>query len=175
MINNPERYDSNEYETSSLLNHLNSEGILPTYSFPQNVVGFYIEDKYGNLEQRPERSLEIAISEYAPGKILVVDKKTYKVGGIYSYHSKFKNSYQEKQATPYFDDPNYFYNLYQCENQECGWTATEEPRNGRCPFCNSLIKSDHKMLKPWGFAPINGKSIPESWAEVEYSDRKSVV
>ncbi|WOF16035.1 DEAD/DEAH box helicase [Methanoplanus sp. FWC-SCC4] len=169
VINNPERYNSNKYETSSLLDHLNSEGILPTYSFPQNVVGFYIEDKNGNIEQRPERSLEIAISEYAPGKILVVDKKTYKVGGIYSYHSKFKNSYQEKQATPYFDDPNYFYDLYQCENQECGWTATEAPKNDRCPFCNSMIKSDHKMLKPWGFAPINGRSIPESWAEVEYS------
>jgi ATP-dependent helicase YprA (DUF1998 family) len=166
---NPERYQSNDFEKSYLLNHLSSEGVLPTYSFPQNVVGFYIEDKYGNIEQKPERSLDIAISEYAPGKILVVDKKTYKVGGIYSYHSKFKKGYFEKQAMPYFEDPNYLFDLYQCTNPKCGWTATEAPKNNQCPFCKSSILSDRKMLKPWGFAPINGKSIPESEAEVEYS------
>lgn len=169
VIKNPERYISNDYEKSSLLDHLSSEGVFPTYSFPQNVVGFYIEDNYGNIEQKPERSLDIAISEYAPGKILVVDKKTYKVGGIYSYHSKFKDGYYEKQAKPYFEDPNYLFDLYQCANPKCGWTATESPKNNLCPFCNTDILSDRKMLKPWGFAPINGKSIPESWAEVEYS------
>lgn len=166
---NPERYKANDYEKSCLLDHLSSEGVLPTYSFPQNVVGFYIEDKFGNIEQKPERSLDIAISEYAPGKILVVDKKTYKVGGIYSYHSKFKSGYFEKQATPYFEDPNYLFDLYQCTNTRCGWTATESPKDDLCPFCKSSVVSERKMLKPWGFAPINGNSIPESWAEVEYS------
>ena len=169
VLNNPERYKSNEYEKSSLLNNLNSEGILPTYSFPQNVVGFYIEDKNGEIDQKPERSLDIAISEYAPGKILVVDKKTYKVGGIYSHHSKFKEDFYEEQAKPYFEDPNYLFKLYQCKNPECGWTSTEVPLNNQCPFCKSKIISEHKMLRPWGFAPVNGTSIPESWAEVEYS------
>ena len=82
VLQNRERYES-KYN-NSLLDLLSSEGVLPTYSFPQNVVGFYIEGQNGDISQKPERALNIAISKYATGKILVVDKKTYKVGGIYS-------------------------------------------------------------------------------------------
>ena len=44
-------------EDKSLLDCLLENAILPTYSFPRNVVGFDIEKPYGRgeLEQRPER------------------------------------------------------------------------------------------------------------------------
>lgn len=68
-------------EEKSLLDVLYDESILPTYSFPKNVVGFFIEDKKGSkIEQKPDRALDVAISEYAPGRIIVVNKKTYKSG-----------------------------------------------------------------------------------------------
>ncbi|HEY9059691.1 MAG TPA: Zn-binding domain-containing protein [Pseudobacteroides sp.] len=170
VLKNRERYQAQDNEVVSLLDVLFYEGILPTYSFPKNVVGLYIEDKYGrSIDQRPERSLDMAISEYAPGKIVVVNKKTYKIGGIYSYHSKFKPSYYEKQARPYFEDRNYFSTIYMCEEFSCGWMSTEYPINGICPFCGRTIHRDHRLLKPWGFAPINGKSIRESEAENEIS------
>lgn len=36
-------------------------------TFPKDVVGFYVEDSRGvRIEQKPERALDIAISEYAP-------------------------------------------------------------------------------------------------------------
>ena len=78
-------------EDKSLLDCLLENAILPTYSFPRNVVGFDIEKQYGRgeLEQRPERSLDMAISEYAPGRDLVVNKKRYVSGGIYSHASKY--------------------------------------------------------------------------------------
>ncbi|WP_342679461.1 DEAD/DEAH box helicase [Methanofollis sp. UBA420] len=160
-------------QKTSLLDHLSFEGILPTYSFPQNVVGFYIENGSGNkIIQRPDRSLDIAISEYAPGKVIVVNKETYKVGGIYSFHSKFrKGNRRENQARPYFDDPNYLSDLYLCPNPECGWTDTKYPIGGVCPFCGEPISEEkkRKMLRPWGFAPIDGKPIPEAHAEIEQS------
>lgn len=159
---------SNEKKSTSLLDLLSNDGILPTYSFPQNVVGFHIEnEKTGELEQRPDRSLDIAISEYAPGKILVVNKKTYKVGGIYSPQSKSIS--REAPAAAYFDNPHYYSDIYQCTKPECGWISTESPNNGLCPFCHTPIEKPRKMLKPWGFAPANQSSIPEAWAEVEYS------
>lgn len=75
-------YKENDYgnkEEKNTLDILLEEGIFPTYSFHRNVVGFQIEGEYGKkLIQQPDRSLDIAISEYAPGKVLVIDKKTYK-------------------------------------------------------------------------------------------------
>ncbi|QYZ79270.1 DEAD/DEAH box helicase [Methanofollis formosanus] len=175
VFKNRDLYDgrAEKEQTNSLLDHLSFEGILPTYSFPQNVVGFYIEERSGNkIIQRPDRSLDIAISEYAPGKVIVVNKETYKVGGIYSFHSKFRRGNQpENQARPYFDDPNYLSDLYLCPNPECGWTDTRYPLGGRCPFCGEPISEDRKkkMLRPWGFAPVDGKPIPEAHAEIEQS------
>lgn len=165
VLQNHELYES-EY-SNSLLELLSSEGVLPTYSFPQDVIGFYIEDQNGGLSQKPERALNIAISEYAPGKVLVVDKKTYKVGGIYSPPSLATS--RENPAERYFNDSKYYSTLYQCPNLYCGWISTEHPKGDACPFCHSLLDTPKKMLKPWGFAPQNHKSIPEAWAEVEYS------
>ncbi len=154
----------------TLMDILFEEGILPTYSFPKNVVGFFIEDQRGEkIEQKPERSLDIAIGEYAPGRIIIVDKKTYRSGGIYNYHSKFRPNYYEKPARPYFENTDYFRNVFICKNKACGWFGIEYPKNGRCPFCNSDKIGTRSMLKPWGFAPLNAKSIPESEAENEVS------
>ena len=167
QIQNDTFMSPEQYKDTSMLDLLSTEGILPTYSFPQNIVGFYIEDQTGKVIQKPERSLDIAISEYAPGKILVVDKKTYKVGGIYSDFAKKENG--ESPAAAFFRNKNYYSNLYQCSNKECGWLSTEPPKDNLCPFCHSTLKGVEKLLKPWGFAPLNHTSIPEARAEIEYS------
>ena len=49
-----------------------SEGFIPSYSFPKNVVRFFVEEEspYGKKYPRvvkyaPERDIAVAISEYA--------------------------------------------------------------------------------------------------------------
>ncbi|KKG83060.1 DEAD/DEAH box helicase [Methanosarcina mazei] len=165
VLQNSERYISDH--KNPLLDLLSNEGVLPTYSFPQDVVGFYIEDQRGSLSQKPERALSIAVSEYAPGKVLVVDKKTYKVGGIYNPSSLATS--RENPAMRYFNDTKYYSELYLCSDPYCGWTSTQRPKDDVCPFCHFQLASLKKMLKPWGFAPLNHTNIPEAWAEVEYS------
>lgn len=170
IIEMPTDYKDVKDNEKTLLDVLYDEGILPTYSFPKNVVGFYIEDKEGKkIELKPERSLDMAISEYAPGRIVVVNKKTYKCGGVYNFHSKFRKNYFEKPARPYFENKDYYKNLYYCKNTSCGWFGTTIPSDGECPFCKNHEIGVQNMLKPWGFAPKNGKSIPESEAENELS------
>jgi len=74
-----------------LLDLLFDRGFLPTYAFPRDVRSFVIEeskkDRKGNwrigVKQRPEQSVDVALSEYVPGRELIVDKETYRVGGIY--------------------------------------------------------------------------------------------
>lgn len=171
VLSYPERYAPDKEEKVTLLDALFDEGLLPTYSFPKNVVGFYIEDENGRLLEKPERALDIAISEYAPGRTLVVNKKTYKVGGIYTPSSKFRKGgkYFTKPAEPYFEDSNYYMNIHMCQDNRCNWFGTEAPPRNLCPFCGGRIDSNVMMLKPWGFAPVNGRSIREAQTDVEMS------
>ncbi|MDB8794604.1 DEAD/DEAH box helicase [Romboutsia sp. 1001216sp1] len=170
VLKMPEAYTSEKDTPKVLLDVLYDESILPTYSFPKNVVGLYIEDKKGEkIEQKPDRALDMAISEFAPGRVVVVDKKTYKSGGIYTHHSKFKPGFYEKPARPYFESNEYFKTLYYCKNKSCGWFGLELPEDNKCPFCKGNDISTDNLLKPWGFAPLNATSIPESEAENEVS------
>lgn len=161
-------FDSNDNE-KKLLDVFLEVGIFPTYSFPRNVVGFSIEDSMGSkVEQEPDRALDMAISEYAPGRLIVVNKKTYKSGGIYNFHSKFKDEDKEHPAKKYFESKEYYKSIYYCENTSCNWVGYDDP-GAKCPFClQESIKYQH-VIKPWGFAPIDGSSIREAEAEAEMS------
>ncbi|SQC06483.1 DEAD/DEAH box helicase [Clostridium perfringens] len=168
--NTPSEYLDERNNKKTVLDVFYEESIFPTYSFPKNIVGFYIEDKKGEkLLQKPDRSLDLAISEYAPGRLIVVNKVTYKSGGIYSHHSKIKKGFANKAARPYFENKEYFRPLYYCDNKICGWFDIEFPNSGECPFCKEKSIKQKYILKPWGFAPLNAESIPEAEADNEVS------
>lgn len=165
----PENYKDDEGNEKAFLDCVLEEGIFPTYSFPRNIVGFHIEKNDGKeIEQKPDRALDIALSEYAPGRIVVVNKKSYKSGGIYNYHSKFAKGYYDKPAAKYIRSKDFYKTLYMCTNSLCTWVDYESPSDGLCPFCHSGIHSK-SVVKPWGFAPLNGTSIREAEAESENS------
>ncbi|MGX8796268.1 DEAD/DEAH box helicase [Fusibacter sp. JL298sf-3] len=166
----PEKYDPDNEEKVTLLDSLYNEGLIPTFSFPKNVVGFYIEDEKGKIKQKPERSLDVAISEYAPGKEIVVNKTLYRSGGIYANATKFRkgNHSFSNPAEAYFNDQNYFKNLYKCTDNSCAWLSTEKPENEKCTFCGNAVKRFRSMLKPWGFASENGRAVSVS-KNVDYS------
>lgn len=157
----PENYKSSGDSSKTVLDTLLEEGIFPTYSFPKDVIGFYVEDEYGKkIIQKPDRSLDMAISEYAPGRIIVINKDVYKSGGIYSFHSKFKPGEQEHPARPYFSSTDYYRTLYICEEQSCNWMGLSPVK--KCPFCGNDNIQQKFILKPWGFAPVNGRKQSEN-------------
>ena len=162
--------DKDETEQSEnilLLDVLFSEGFLPTYSFPRNIVHFWIEDKYGNVDQSPERSVDLSLSEYAPGRMLVVNKKSYISGAIYDHYTKYDTDYKYKAAEPWLKISEYQKSIYCCTNDNCGWFGLES-NNLTCPLCGQTAEK-HLMIKPWGFAPRDGKNIPETRDTQEYS------
>jgi len=168
----PEKYKSDNGEMSSLLDALYKEGVMPTYSFPKDVVSFYIEDPDGKtIIEKPDRSLDMAINEYAPGRVLVVNKRTYKSGGIYSFHAKRSAGKFDNPARKYLtgSSQEYVKTLYLCKNSACQWFSIEAPEKNMCPFCGEKRIEIKSMIKPWGFAPQNGTSIQESEAENERS------
>lgn len=167
-IDHPELFGDGTDELKSLLDALYEDGIIPTYSFPKNVVSTYITDSYGKTKYEVERGLDIAIGEYAPGRSIVVDKQTYQIGGFYYPGSERKAGQALTPAKPYVEDPNYLKRLLSCDS--CGWFGLEEDNNSKCPFCgNTEIKETRPMLRPWGFAPKDARAIPFAQLDEEYS------
>ena len=163
----PELFDTNDRHPKTMLDVLYEEGIIPTFSFPKNVVHLYISDAKGKPQFEVDRGLDIAISEYAPGRALVVDKNTYEIGGFYYPGAEWKAA----PAKQFLDDPSYCSKLYLCP--ECGWFGTQDDLNhGCCPFCGKSLgrnTNTPKMLRPWGFAPKNGLSSPQARVDETYS------
>ena len=164
----PESEDADSSDAKTLLDALYEEGIIPTYSFPKNVVSTYISDSNGKLKYEVERGLDIAISEYAPGRSIVVDKKTYQIGGLYYPGSDRRKGMAERPAEKFVDDPNYMKKILKCP--KCKWFGLAADHNDSCPFCgNTQLEPELPMLQPWGFAPKDAKDIPEAQLSEEYS------
>lgn len=157
-----------EGEAKILLDALYEEGIIPTYSFPKNVVSTYIPDTSGKILYEVDRGLDVAIGEYAPGRAIVVDKQTYQIGGFYYPGSERRHGQSLTPARAYTEDPNYVKEIISCP--ECGWFGLREEKTKRCPFCgNSDLKITREMMRPWGFAPRNAESIPDVQLSEEYT------
>lgn len=153
---------STERKEKNLLDALYEAGIIPTYSFPKDVVSAYVTKEY-----RPQRALNIAISEYAPGRTIVVDKQTYQIGGLYAPGAEYKKEFTKR----YFEDKNYNMELVKCPN--CDWFGVKQDlKQNVCPFCGgSLSDKDQwpNMIRPWGFAPLNAQPVSSGQFVEQYS------
>ena len=161
--------ESGEYDNAkSLLDALYEEGVIPTYSFPKNVVSTYIGDQNGKIRYQVERGLDVAIGEYAPGRAIVVDKQTYQIGGLYYPGSERRSGAVLSPAKAFVEDPNYIKEILACP--DCGWFGLAEEKVDRCPFCgNTELTLTRQMLRPWGFAPKDAEAIPDAQLTEEYS------
>ena len=83
---------SNDNSRSSLLDTLIGRAIFPRYAFPMDVVSFWVSKRKWKgdpaykrtFDYEPQRDLQIALSEYAPGSSLTIDKWRFKSEGLYS-------------------------------------------------------------------------------------------
>lgn len=75
-----------------LLNRLLYEGVLPKYAFPTDLVAFSVFEQTNGLDASPklrdkvryapQRNLVMALSEYAPGKVVFIDGRAWKSGAL---------------------------------------------------------------------------------------------
>lgn len=164
-------YVNNDKETSAF-DVFYCEGFIPSYSFPKNIVSFFVEKdlerKYDSHEilYAPERDLALALSEYAPGRYVIIDKRIYKSGGIYA--NPRPKGYETNQAQFYFNNPDYYKDIFICS--ECNWfgLGKKDEKFSRCPYCGANIIKN-KMLKPWGFAPEKGEEIKYEYEDEQYT------
>ena len=150
-----------------------SEGFIPSYSFPKNVVRFFVEkeSKRGknaprDIDYSPERDISVALSEYAPGRFVTIDKKIYRSGGLYS--NPRPKGYEANQAEYYFNSKDYYSEIFVCT--ECNWFGKkyEDAVDGLCPYCGAPVDR-RKMIKPWGFAPVKGDPVRHEDEDEEFT------
>ncbi|HVB74904.1 MAG TPA: DEAD/DEAH box helicase [Ktedonobacteraceae bacterium] len=169
-------------EESMLLDTLFEHGFLPTYAFPREVRSFVIEEwKPGNkgswrigIKQRPQQSVDIALSEYAPGRELIVDKVTYRVGGIYV--DPFPGATLANRVPSLFRQVHHSFALCFA----CGYTRIEPASSGdggitrQCPLCNGPL-AIQEILDPPDFAPERAKALERQQIHNDSSMRSGTV
>jgi ATP-dependent helicase YprA (DUF1998 family) len=156
-----------KFEQEEFLEFLFFHGILPSYAFPTSLCSFLVEKKEQSggrwkvrTLQRPQQSISQALSEYAPGRLIVIDKKTYRSGGVFANQP----ASDVDRAAQLFSDAK---RLVYCE--ACSFMrdphATHEGDN-LCPVCRGVLKEEI-MIQPEVFGPENAKELHDDDREQE--------
>ena len=151
-----------------LLEFLFFHGLLPSYAFPTDLASFLVErlertqDNQWRVAvlERPQQGMEKALSEYAPGRLIVINKETYRAGGVVANVLPIEHD----RAEPLFRKSR---TLIHCES--CSYVQDLD-REGldshMCPVCASSLTT-HAMIVPEVFLPEEGRELRENDREQE--------
>lgn len=136
---------------TNLLDRLLYEGVLPRYAFPTDVATFHVFDE-GRSEAfrtefryEPSQGLNVALSQYAPGKVVWIDNREWTSGAIYS-PMKRDRSRAWNERWLYFECPICRYAMHVPGDEA-------EVRDEReCDACGSQMNPAMNWMRPPGFA-----------------------
>lgn len=141
---------------TKLLDRLLYKGVLPRYAFPTDVVSFHIFDEDRSTSYRPvfryapSQGLTVALSQYAPGKAVWVDKREWTSGALYSpMRSELTSAWRDRLM--YFECQDCHYAT------RIAWEQEDRGRTDSCPACKGdRFGPGMNWLRPPGFAhPTN--------------------
>jgi ATP-dependent helicase YprA (DUF1998 family) len=141
-----------------LLEYFFSKAVLPAYAFPRDLLSLRIEEltkRQIELQQAPQQGLNVALSEYAPGRFVVVDKLTYQVGSVTANQS----SSVTNRAAPLFDRAVRYIQCTNCFHTQEMYDDFAEDRP--CASCQSGILRVTRIIQPEVAYPRRGKPIDE--------------
>ena len=149
-------------EQRELLEFLFFHGLLPSYAFPTSLCSFLVEKPEkvnGRWEirtlQRPQQSISKAMSEYAPGRLIVIDRKTYRSGGVFA---DVPTTVVDR-ARPLFANAKPHIHCTACSFIRNPYkTGNNEPT---CPVCGCDL-TEEKMILPEVFGAEGAKELPET-------------
>lgn len=138
---------------TNLLDRLLYKGVLPRYAFPTDVVAFHVFDRdksepfHTEFRYAPSQGLPIALSQYAPGKVVWIDNKEWTSGAIYApMHKERFQAWREKWL--YFECQVCHY------AKHFPYDQAERGEDRDCPACGSVGSFGKGMnwMRPPGFA-----------------------
>jgi len=161
----PSKDDARVDDANGLLDLFFDHGILPSYAFPTDLCSFVIHewDKANsrwrvNVAERPQLAKAQALSEYAPGRLLVVNKQTYRVGGIF-----VEGPPSATPAAALFAHPlSRYIGCSRCSfiSIEGGSAPARTIEGSPCPVCQTPLFV-REYLEPPSFSPEGGRALRE--------------
>ena len=142
----------------NLLNYLLRKGLTPSFSFPLQVAKFVVEGKQDfrrKVWASTSQDLQVALSEYTPGKVLMVDGVEYEVNGL---HFSFPPDSIHCAQHVFAEGSDMLKHYTWCKSEGCGWVHKNVDSASdveKCPICEqseNIIRS--RYLEPEGFAPL---------------------
>ncbi|WP_433435408.1 DEAD/DEAH box helicase [Nonomuraea sp. CA-141351] len=164
---------------TNLLDRLLYKGVLPRYAFPTDVVAFHVFDLdrstrfKAEFRYEPSQGLPVALSQYAPGKVVWIDNKEWTSGAIYA-------PVQKERFQAWQDKLLYF------ECQVCHYAKhfpydqAERGEERDCPACGAVDKfgKAKNWMRPPGFAHPAEKdpgTSPDDAPAVSYATRAKLM
>jgi ATP-dependent helicase YprA (DUF1998 family) len=162
-------------EKTKLLEFLLDESILPTYAFPTDLTTFRVEEwdaENKSLVARyaPQQAISRALSEYAPGRLLTIDKRTYKSAAVTANVSLS----EPQRARPLFTNPHRKPYVF-CDQKHCcyvedvGDQNASMRENADCPLCGIGKLRVVEMITPEVFLPEDGREVSSLDDDADYS------
>ncbi len=155
--------DRGTIEQEELMDLLFDSGLLPSYAFPTDVTSFLIERldvQRGSdrrkmvIVERPQQGIDKALSEYAPGRLIVINKETYRSGGVVANVLPTEHD----RAASLFASPQ---TIIHCDNCSYVLDIGEAVGEGSpCPICGSELQHND-MIVPQVFLPEDGKALEQ--------------
>lgn len=148
---------------AGLIEFLFARGFLPAYAFPRDLCALQIEsmERTGNYSrpktiQRPQQGLNVALTEYAPGRFVVVDKKTYRVGTVAANGAPT----EPDRAARLFSERRYYVHCPACEFSP-GFQSKTPEADEQCPLCRSSALTVSAVIVPEVAFPEGGGEVNE--------------
>lgn len=161
--NDDDESDNPIGEKAELLEFLFSRGLLPSYAFPTDLTSFLVErlEKVPGASEwqtvvveRPQQSVGKSLSEYAPGRLVVINKETYRSGGVVANVLPTVRD----RAAPIFSNKIEIVHCDACSFvQDLSVQVANTPQ---CPVCGTDLKTA-SMVVPEVFTPEEGRALPE--------------
>lgn len=169
---------SSQRARTKLLDRLLYKGVLPRYAFPTDVVSFHIFDEDRSTPYRPvfqyapSQGLAVALSQYAPGKGVWVDKREWTSRALYSpMRRELTEAWRERLM--YFECQDCHYATH------IPWEQTDRGRTDFCPACKGeRFGPGMNWLRPPGFAhPTNEPpgTSPDDQPAISYATRAKLI
>lgn len=152
---------SQEGLDSGLLDFLFARGLLPSYAFPTDICSFQIQERtpggHGGFRvlEQAQQGLNVALSEYAPGRLVVVNKKTYRIGTV----AASGPDSEVDRAAALFEQGKVFRHCTQC-SYTAGFISGYDAET-TCPQCGSNSLQTMTVIRPETVFPSGRKDIDE--------------
>jgi ATP-dependent helicase YprA (DUF1998 family) len=149
-----------------LLEYLFSKAVLPAYAFPRDLLALRIErldQRRIELEQQPQQGLNVALSEYAPGRFVVVNKETYQIGSVAANGPMSTIN----RGQPLFARAVCY---LQCTNCYHTQEDTASGADATCPSCRNGILRMTKIIQPELAYPRGGRAVDELSEDPIFTD-----